>query len=82
MAMGKNRIHVRSARNKVWLEDLGDSHIVYRAVATYLKQANLNPLILVELAYRPATLVTRSLVEDLRLSCRYAEQIFGVHANA
>ena len=74
-------IHVRSARNKIWLEDLEDSDIEYRAVATYLKQANLNPLIVVELAYRPNTLVTRSLVEDLRLSRQYAEQVFGVQAD-
>lgn len=75
-------IHVRSARQKIWLEDLEDSDIDYRAVATYLKQANLNPLIVVELAYRPNTLVTRSLVEDLRLSRQYAERVFGVQANA
>ncbi len=81
----KNRlreIHVRSARNKIWLEDLKDSDIDYRAVATYLNKANLKPLIVVELAYRPKTVVTRSLVEDLRLSRQYAEQIFGVRANA
>jgi inosose dehydratase len=75
-------LHVRSARHKIWLEDLEDSDIDYRAVATYLKQANLNPLIVVELAYRPNTLVTRSLVEDLRVSRQYAEQVFGVHSNA
>ena len=81
----KNRlreIHVRSARNEIWLEDLEDSDIDYRAVATYLKHANLNPLIVVELAYRPNTLVTRSLVEDLRLSRQYAERVFEMEANA
>jgi inosose dehydratase len=80
----KNRlreIHVRSARNKIWLEDLEDSDIDYRAVAQYLKQDNLKPLIVVELAYRPNTLVTRSLEEDLRLSRIYAEQIFGVQGS-
>lgn len=74
-------VHVRSARNKIWLEDLEDSDIDYRAVAKYLKRANLNPLIVVELAYRPQTLVTRSLEEDLRLSHKYAEQIFGVQGS-
>ena len=75
-------IHVRSARNKIWLEDLEDSDIDYHAVATYLKQANLHPLIVVELAYRPNTVVTRSLVEDLHLSRQYAERVFGVDPNA
>jgi sugar phosphate isomerase/epimerase len=75
-------IHVRSATNKLWLEDLEDSDIDYRKVAEYLRQAELAPLIVVELAYRPNTVVTRSLEEDLRLSRIYAERIFGVQANA
>jgi inosose dehydratase len=75
-------IHVRSAKNKLWLEDLEDSDIDYRKVAEYLKEEGLAPLIVVELAYRPNTIVTRSLEEDLRLSRIYAERIFGVKANA
>ena len=51
----QREIHVRSARNKIWLEDVEDSDIDYHQVAAYLKQADLNPLIVVELAYRPAT---------------------------
>lgn len=74
-------IHVRSARNKLWLEDLEDSDIDYRRVAEYLRQQALNPLIVVELAYRPNTIVTRTLEEDLRLSRLYAERVFGVRAN-
>jgi sugar phosphate isomerase/epimerase len=75
-------IHVRSAKNKLWLEDLEDSDIDYRAVAAYLREAGLAPLIVVELAYRPKTVITRPLEEDLRLSRLYAERIFGVKANA
>jgi len=73
-------IHVRSAKNKVWLEDLEDSDINYHKIAAYLRQANLQPLIVVELAYRSNTTVTRSLEEDLRLSRIYAEKVFGVSA--
>ena len=73
-------IHVRSARNKVWLEDLEDSDIDYRKVNEYLRAENLSPLIVVELAYRPNTVVTRPLEEDLRLSLLYAETIFGNRA--
>jgi len=75
-------IHVRSARNKLWLEDLEDSDIDYGKVAEYLRDQGLAPLIVVELAYRPNTTVTRPLKEDLRLSRIYAERIFGVKANA
>ena len=75
-------IHVRSAKNKMWLEDLEDSDIDYHQVAEYLNEAGLAPLIVVELAYRRKTVVTRSLEEDLRMSRLYAEKVFGVKANA
>jgi sugar phosphate isomerase/epimerase len=71
-------IHVRSAKNKIWLEDVEDSDIDYRQVAAYLKQQHLYPLIIVELAYRPETIVTRSLEADLRRSRIYTEQVFGI----
>ena len=71
-------IHIRSARNKLWLEDVEDSDIDYRKVAAYLRAHQLNPLLVVELAYRPNTAVTRSLQEDLRLSRLYTEQTFGL----
>ncbi len=74
-------IHVRSAKNKLWLEDLEDSDIDYRQVAGYLNEEGLAPLIVVELAYRANTAVTRSLEEDLRLSRLYADKVFGVKAN-
>jgi inosose dehydratase len=74
-------LHVRSARNKLWLEDVEDSDIDYHAVAGYLHQAGLTPLIVVELAYRPQTVIIRSLEEDLRLSRRYVEQVFGVRVD-
>jgi inosose dehydratase len=75
-------IHARSAKNKLWLEDLEDSDIDYHQVAAYLRREGLAPLIVVELAYRPETVVTRTLEEDLRLSRLYAEKVFEVNANA
>jgi sugar phosphate isomerase/epimerase len=71
-------IHVRSARNKIWLEEVEDSDIDYRQVAAYLKQQQLRPVIVVELAYRPETAVTRPLEENLRLSRIYVERVFGI----
>jgi inosose dehydratase len=71
-------IHVRSARNKVWLESVEESDIDYRQVAAYIKDAQLYPLVVVELAYRPQTVVTRSLEEDLRRSRIYTEEVFGI----
>jgi inosose dehydratase len=73
-------IHVRNSRNKLWLESVEDGDIDYHQIAAYLDQARLYPLIVVELAYRPQTPVTRSLEEDLRLSRIYTERIFHVKA--
>jgi inosose dehydratase len=70
-------IHVRSAKNRLWLEDLEDSDIDYQQVAAYLKQEKLHPLVVIELAYRANTIVTRPLEEDLRLSRIYAQKIFA-----
>jgi inosose dehydratase len=73
-------IHIRNSKNKLWLESLEDGDVDYRRIAAYLKAQALNPLIVVELAYRPNTRVTRPLADDLRLSRLYAEKIFGVQA--
>jgi sugar phosphate isomerase/epimerase len=71
-------LHVRSARNKLWLEDVEDSDIDYGKVAAYLKRERMHPLIVVELAYRPETKVTRGLEEDLEISRKYTERVFGI----
>jgi inosose dehydratase len=73
-------IHVRNSKDKLWLESFEDGDIDYREIAAYLKQAGLKPLVVVELAYRDNTLVSRPLADDLRLSRVYAERIFGLHA--
>jgi len=75
-------IHVRNSKNKLWLEAVEDGDVDYRKIAAYLKQSGLKPLIVVELAYRPNTVVTRPLEEDLRLSRIYTEKVFGVSAQA
>ena len=71
-------IHVRSARNKIWLEDLEDSDIDYYQIAVYLQREQMYPLIVVELAYRTNTVITRPLEQDLQLSRSYAERVFGL----
>lgn len=73
-------LHLRNSRSKLWLESLTDGDVDYRAIASYLQSAHLEPLLMVELAYRPNTVVTRPLEEDLRLSRIYAEQVFHVRA--
>ena len=67
-----------STVRRSWTRGNGD--IDYRQVAAYLKQSGLRPLLVVELAYKKETAVTRSLEEDLQLSRKYAERVFGVSA--
>jgi sugar phosphate isomerase/epimerase len=75
-------IHLRNSRHKLWMESLAYGDIDYGKVAAYLRDASLIPLLVVELAYRENTIVTRPLLEDLHLSRIYAEQTFGVSAAA
>jgi sugar phosphate isomerase/epimerase len=71
-------LHLRSSKQGVWMEDLGDGDVDYRKVADYLKQINYTGYLIVELAYEKNTKVTRPLVEDLRLSRLYAKRVFGI----
>lgn len=73
-------IHLRNSHNKLWIESLDYGDVDYAKVAAYLHDSALAPLLVVELAYRENTIVTRSLLDDLRLSRVYAEQMFGVSA--
>ena len=75
-----HEIHVRSSKDKLWLEDLEDGDIDYREIAAFLKKEKIKPLVVVELAYRQNTTISRLLGEDLRLSRVYAEKIFGISA--
>jgi sugar phosphate isomerase/epimerase len=72
-------LHVRTQRNKVWTEaheDGGD--IDWRKVAAYLKKINFDGDLVVELAYRPNTMVTWSVEGNIRVSRLWAEKVFGL----
>lgn len=73
-------IHVRNSKNNLWLEAVGPGDIDYKAVAALLKDEGAKPLIVVELAYRENTVITRPLAADLRLSRIYTERAFGLRA--
>ena len=69
-------VHLRSARNGVWMEELGDGDIDYRQVAAYLREIRWSGWMTVELAYEKATVITRPLEENLKRSREYAEKVF------
>jgi inosose dehydratase len=75
-------VHVRNSKDKLWLESFGEGDLDYVEIAATVKKLKLPPLIVVELAYRNETAVTRPLEEDLRLSRVYAEKVFGIPAKS
>jgi inosose dehydratase len=72
-------LHLRNSQHGVWMEDFGPGDVDYSPVAEYLRQINYQGFLVVELAYdRKATVITRSLEEDLRRSRIYTENVFGL----
>jgi inosose dehydratase len=70
-------LHLRSSRQGVWSEDLGDGDIDYPRVQGILKRIDYRGWYTVELAYEAGTRRTRSLEEDLRLSREYVRCLLG-----
>jgi len=72
-------LHLRTQRNKVWTEALEDGgDIDWRKVAAHLKKIKFDGCLVVELAHRPNTTVTRSVEENIRMSRLWAEKVFGL----
>jgi inosose dehydratase len=70
--------HLRQSREGVWWETVDSGDIDYEAVARYSHQHRLPQVYSVELALEGGTKVTRSVVENHRLSCDYVRRVFGV----
>lgn len=73
-------MHLRNSREGIWMEELADGEIDYRAVAAHLKKTGFAGWLVVELAWDKDTRLTRPLEENLKRSRIYAEKIFGVKA--
>lgn len=70
-------VHLRNSVSGIWLEELADGDVDYRAVAEELKKLHYQGWLTVELAWDPTTERTRPLVEDLKRSREYAERVFS-----
>ena len=70
-------VHLRNSANGIWLEELADGDVDYKAVAAELKRLHYKGWLTVELAWDPQTPHTRSLAEDLKRSREYTERIFA-----
>jgi inosose dehydratase len=69
--------HLRQSRKGVWHEVLDTGDIDYEAVARYAREHALARRFTVELALEGKTEVTRSAVENHRLSLAWAKKVFG-----
>lgn len=72
-----NAFHLRNSQNKIWSEVFGPGDVDYPAIAAKTKAAGWNCWLIPELAWDEATVFTRSLTDNLRLSREYAEKIFS-----
>lgn len=70
--------HLRQSRNNVWYEVLDDGDIDFKWIANYIKTQKLPKLLTVELAIENNTQITRSVVENHKISREYVRKIFGV----
>ena len=70
-------VHLRNSKEKLWLESLNEGDVDYSRIAAQMKRERQRPLLVVELAWRDNTSVTRSLAENLTLSRKFAERVFG-----
>jgi inosose dehydratase len=68
--------HLRQSHNGVWYEELASGDIDYEAVAKFAREHNLPRRFTVELALEGGTKVTRSVVENHRLSREFVRKAF------
>jgi hypothetical protein len=73
-----SEVHLRNKKGETPTESFGDGDIDHYKIAATIKQLNLQPLVVIELAYHADTPITRSFKEDLRLSRLYAEKVFAL----
>ena len=68
--------HLRQSRDGVWWEILDTGDIDYAAVSRYAREHHLARRFSVELALEPGTKITRSVVENHRLSREFVRRVF------
>jgi len=68
--------HLRQSRNGIWWEQLDTGDIDYAAIAQYANEHRLPRRYSVELALEAGTKITRSVVENHRLSREFVRRVF------
>ena len=68
--------HLRQSRDRIWWQVLDTGDVAYAAVAEYARTHKLPRRFTVELAIEGGTKITRSVVENHRLSREYVRRVF------
>jgi inosose dehydratase len=69
--------HLRQSRAGIWWEDLDTGDIDYQAIANFAKEHHSVAPLTVELALENGTKITRSAVDNHRLSREFVRRVFG-----
>ena len=69
--------HLRQSRDRIWWETLACGDIDYEAIAAFAHRHKMTAPYSVELALEGGTKVTRSVVENHRISREYVRKVFG-----
>ncbi len=71
-------LHVRQAKDGVWLEDLRDGDVDYRAVEKAARGVKTDLYVVAELNYMEGTQQTRRPVDNLKVARQYLRKVFVV----
>jgi sugar phosphate isomerase/epimerase len=71
-------LHIRDALGTQWVQALGEGDIDFEAIAAVLRRKDFAGPLSLELAYDPATTVTRSFEDNHRISRELIRRVFGV----
>jgi inosose dehydratase len=69
-------LHLRNASGGIWTQSLAEGDYDYQPLREHLKQIGFDGYLVVELAWNPKTVKTRTLRENLQHSRQWAEETF------
>jgi len=70
-------LHLRQSKDGIWTEAMCDGDIDYPAVAKYLLQIGVRPLMVLEQAVEKGTPKTMTTIEAFKESSRYTREVFA-----
>ncbi len=69
-------LHLRNSRDGIWTESFGPGDVDHVPIARHLREIGFDGWLVLELGHENGTKITRSLVENARISREYIESVF------